>query len=84
MNQLYYGDNLSALNDAGRAASSAAMAVAAARFRARLAGQADPAGERTARVLAGYPATIAAWALRMMAHYSAGATAERGAVARSE
>ena len=45
---------LAELHDAGRAASSAATAVAAARFRARLAGQADPAGERTARVLAGY------------------------------
>ena len=33
------------------------MAVAAARFRARLAGQADPAGEQTARVLAGYRRT---------------------------
>ena len=33
------------------------MAVAAARFRARLAGQADPAGARTARVLAGYRRT---------------------------
>ena len=43
---------LAELHDAGRAASSAAMAVAAARFRARLAGQADPAGARTARVLA--------------------------------
>ena len=48
---------LAALHDAGRAASSAAMAVAAARFRARLAGQTDPAGERTARVLAGYRRT---------------------------
>ena len=35
----------------------AATAVAAARFRARLAGQSDPAGERTARVLAGYRRT---------------------------
>ena len=33
------------------------MAVAAARFRARLAGQADPSGERTARVLTGYRRT---------------------------
>ena len=48
---------LAELHDAGRAASSAAMAVAAARFRARLAGQADPAGEQTARVLAGYRRT---------------------------
>ena len=48
---------LAELHDAGRAASSAAMAVAAARLRARLAGQADPAGEQTARVLAGYRRT---------------------------
>ena len=48
---------LAELHDAGRAASSAATAVAAARFRARLAGQADPSGERTARVLAGYRRT---------------------------
>ena len=48
---------LAELHDAGRAASSAATAVAAARFRARLAGQSDPAGERTARVLAGYRRT---------------------------
>ena len=39
---------------AGRAPATAALAVAAARFRAKLAGQADPAGERTARVLGGY------------------------------
>ena len=44
---------LAELHDAGRAA----MAVATARFRARLAGQADPAGEQTARVLAGYRRT---------------------------
>ena len=36
------------------------MAVAAARFRARLAGQADPAGARTGRVLAGYRRTAGA------------------------
>ena len=48
---------LAELHDAGRAASSAAMAVAAARFRARLAGQNDPSGEATARVLAGYRRT---------------------------
>ena len=48
---------LAELHDAGRAASSAATAVAAARFRARLAGQTEPAGERTARVLAGYRRT---------------------------
>ena len=45
---------LAELHDAARAAASAAMAVAAARFRVKLAGQTDPAGERTARVLAGY------------------------------
>ena len=44
---------LAALHDAGRAASSAAMAVAA-RFRAKLAAQPSPAGELTARILAGY------------------------------
>ena len=48
---------LAELHDARRAASSGAMAVAAARFRARLTGQADPAGERTARLLAGYRRT---------------------------
>ena len=48
---------LAGLHDDGRAAASAAMAVAAARFRARLRGQPDPAGERTARVLAGYRRT---------------------------
>ena len=45
------------LHDAGRASSSASMAVAAACFRAKLAGQPTPAGERTARVLAGYRRT---------------------------
>ena len=44
---------LAELHDAGRASSSASMAVAAACFRAKLAGQPTPAGERTARVLAG-------------------------------
>ena len=34
------------LHDGGRTASRAAMAVAAARFRARLSGQTDPAGDR--------------------------------------
>ena len=48
---------LAELHDAGRAASSAAMAVAAACFRAKLAGQPNPSGERTARVLAGYRRT---------------------------
>ena len=42
---------LAELHDAGRASSSASMAVAAACFRAKLAGQPTPAGERTARVL---------------------------------
>ena len=48
---------LAELHDAGRASSSATMAVAAACFRAKLAGQPTPAGERTARVLAGYRRT---------------------------
>ena len=47
---------LAELHDAGRASSSASMAVAAACFRAKL-GQPAPAGERTARVLAGYRRT---------------------------
>ena len=48
---------LAELHDAGRASSSASMAVAAACFRAKLAGQPSPAGERTARVIAGYRRT---------------------------
>ena len=48
---------LAELHDAGRASSSASMAVAAACFRTKLAGQPTPAGERTARVLAGYRRT---------------------------
>ena len=48
---------LAELYDAGRASSSASMALAAACFRAKLAGQPIPAGERTARVLAGYRRT---------------------------
>ena len=48
---------LAELHDAGRASSSASMAVAAACFRAKLAGQPAPAGERSARVLAGYRRT---------------------------
>ena len=48
---------LAELHDAGRASSSASMAVAAACFRAKLADQPAPAGERTARVLAGYRRT---------------------------
>ena len=50
---------LAELHDAGRAASSAATAVAAARFRAKLAGDPSPAGEATARVLGGYRRTTA-------------------------
>ena len=45
---------LGAIFEAGRAPATAALAVAAVRFRAKLAGQADPAGEATARVLAGF------------------------------
>jgi len=48
---------LGELHDQGRAPASAATAVAAACFRARLAGDPSPAGERTARVLAGYRRT---------------------------
>ena len=48
---------LAELHEQGRAPSSASTAVAAARFRARLAGAPSPAGERTARVLAGYRRT---------------------------
>ena len=44
---------LAELHDAGRAAASASMVVAAACFRAKLGGQPIPAGGRTARVLAG-------------------------------
>ena len=50
---------LGTIFEAGRAPSTAALAVAAARFRAKLAGQADPVGERTARVLGGYRRTAA-------------------------
>ena len=39
---------LGAIFEAGRAPATAALAVAAVRFRAKLAGQPDPAGERTA------------------------------------
>ena len=48
---------LAELHDQGRAAPSASTAVAAACFRARLAGRPSPDGERTARVLAGYRRT---------------------------
>ena len=50
---------LAELDDQGRSSASAATAVAAACFRARLAGEPNPAGERTARVLAGYRRTAA-------------------------
>ena len=50
---------LAGLHDSGRAAASAGIAVAAAAFRARLAGQPPPTGPRTARVLAGYRRTAA-------------------------
>ena len=50
---------LGTIFEAGRAPATAALAVAAVRFRAKLAGQADPAGEATARVLAGYRRTAA-------------------------
>ena len=50
---------LGELFEAGRAPATAAMAVAAVRFRAKLAGQPDPAGEATARVLGGYRRTAA-------------------------
>ena len=48
---------LAELHDQGRAPASASTAVAAACFRARLAGEPSPAGERTARVLGGYRRT---------------------------
>ena len=44
---------------AGRAPATAALAVAAVRFRATLAGQPAPAGEATARVLGGFRRTAA-------------------------
>ena len=50
---------LGALFEAGRAPATAALAVAAVRFRAKLAGQPAPAGEATARVLGGYRRTAA-------------------------
>ena len=53
------GVYLGTIFEAGRAPATAALAVAAVRFRAKLAGQADPAGERTARVLGGYRRTAA-------------------------
>ena len=48
---------LAELHDQGRAPSSASPAVAAVRFRARLAGEPSPARERTARILGGYRRT---------------------------
>ena len=45
--------------ESGRAPATAALAVAAVRFRAKLAGQPDPAGEAPARVLGGYRRTAA-------------------------
>ena len=48
---------LGTIFEASRAPATAALAGAAVRFRAKLAGQPDPAGEATARVLAGYRRT---------------------------
>ena len=45
--------------ESGRAPATAALAVAAVRCRAKLAGQPDPAGEATARVLGGFRRTAA-------------------------
>ena len=45
--------------ESGRAPATAALAVAAVRFRATLTGQPDPAGAATARVLGGYRRTAA-------------------------
>ena len=50
---------LGALFEAGRAPATAALAVAAVRFRATLAGQPAPAGAATARVLGGFRRTAA-------------------------
>ena len=50
---------LGELFEAGRAPATAALAVAAVRFRAKLAAQPDPAGAATARVLGGYRRTAA-------------------------
>ena len=50
---------LGTIYEAGRAPATAALAVAAVRFRAKLAGQPDPAGEATARVSGGYRRTAA-------------------------
>ena len=48
---------LGTIFEASRAPATAALAGAAVRFRAKLAGQPDPAGEATASVLAGYRRT---------------------------
>ena len=45
---------LGTIFEAGRAPATAALTVAAVRFRAKLAGQPAPAGEATARVLGGF------------------------------
>ena len=50
---------LGELFEAGRAPVTSALAVAAVRFRAKLAGQPAPAGEATARVLGGFRRTAA-------------------------
>ena len=50
---------LGTIFEAGRAPATAALAVAAVRFRAKLVGHPDPAGEATARVLAGFRRTAA-------------------------
>ena len=50
---------LGAIFEAGRAPATAALAVAAVRFRAKLAGPPAPTGEATARVLGGYRRTAA-------------------------
>ena len=45
---------LGELYDSGRSPATASVAIAAVAFRARLAGQPNPIGEQTRRVLAGY------------------------------
>ena len=45
---------LGEIYDSGRAPATASVAMAAVAFRARLAGQPNPIGEQTRRVLAGY------------------------------
>ena len=50
---------LAELHEQGRGLSNASTAVAAARFRARLAGGQSPAGARTALLFAGYRGTAA-------------------------